>query len=614
MQSQECELKEEAASVLRPPPSESVASWCERCFYIPSPQTQSPGFLKFLGREFCVEPVNLFGDPTVSDVVLCFGSQIGKTTVLMGGAAWCACNDACAVLWVMPSRDLALSFSETRWKPALWASPETEKRIPTGKERHSFKNLQQILKGGATYNFIGSNSPGNLASRPARRVILDEVDKFDDGGNGEADAVNLAEQRTKSFSYPQRWKTSTPTTIEGLIWQEYLKGDQRRYFMPCPHCEKHVVFAWSKEMTVLNLTGAEAFIEWDQDARRTDGTWDFPRVAQSAHAVCPHCAGQIRDAEHKTKMARLGEWRPTSPAPASFRSYHASSLYASTPQTSFGAMAVKFLQAKNSLMGLQGFINGDLAEPFENQDTRSERTEIILHGIELETPVGDKPIRFLTGDFQFTSPHFYLVARDWTPKACRLVEAFTCNEWEEMRAHQLRLGVPDHRVAIDCKHMGEEVYSNCSKWGVRTVTQGQSRHVGWLPMQGREKTAKWTDKHTGKKTIYGFEDCPLSHKKFILRRLEFASQPALDILARLRSGKAQGFRWELTEDGATQEYFRHLDSKVRVPRAVGRTGRVTWEWEKRSERWPDHWLDCEIEQVVLSLYFRILQWGQEFSK
>lgn len=613
MQSQESELRQEAGSVLRPPPAELPSSWCERCFYIPSPQTQSPGFLKFHGREFCVEPINIFGDPSVHDVVMCFGSQIGKTTILMGGAAWCACNDACAMLWFMPSRDLALSFSETRWQPALRASDETAKLIPTGKERHAFKNLQQILKGGSTYNFAGSNSPGNLASRPARRVILDEVDKFDAGGSGEADAVNLAEQRTKSFSYPQRWKTSTPTTMDGLIWQEYLKGDQRRYFMPCPHCEKSVVFAWSKTMTVLNLTGCEAFVVWDPESKRADGTWDFEKVQKSAHAVCPHCSGKIWDAEHKTKMARLGEWRPTSPAPKSFRSYHASSLYASTPQTSFGAMAVKFLQAKNSMMGLQGFINGDLAEPFENQDSRSQRTELILRGVDLDKPVGDKPVRFLTGDFQFTSPHFYLVARDWTPKTSRLVEAITCNDWDEMRAHQLRLGVPDNRVAIDANHGGEEVYANCSRWGVRTANQGQTLHTGWLPMIGREKSARWKDKVSGKPTIFGTEDCPLTHKKFILRRLEFASQPMLDILDRLRTGKAPGIRWELTEHAATEEFFRHLDAKVRRPRAVGRTGKIVYEWEKRSERWPDHWLDCEIEQIAMALYNRILPVGQEHS-
>jgi len=121
---------------------------------------------------------------------------------------------------------------------------------------------------------VWSNSPAALASIPARVVILDEVDKFNEGGRKEADAVNLAEQRTKTFSNPKRIKTSTPTLSDGLIWQEFAKTDQRRRFMPCPHCGKLVLFAWSKAFTVFPLTGNEAFIKWDSKARRPkDNSW-----------------------------------------------------------------------------------------------------------------------------------------------------------------------------------------------------------------------------------------------------------------------------------------------------------------------------------------------------
>lgn len=603
----ERELKAEAAAILRPPPTESVASWCERNVYVPAPQTQSPGFLRFAGREFCVEPLNLFGKPSILDVVLCFGSQIGKTTIFIGGICWTIINDACGVLWAMPSIELARSFSETRWQPVLKHSPDICLRIPTGKERHSFKKLQQMLKGGACINFIGSNSPSNLASRPARRVILDEVDKFDEGGNGEADAVNLAEQRTKSFSYPQRWKSSTPTTVDGLIWQEFLKGDQRRFLMPCPHCGKAVVFAWSKEMTVLPIVGGEAFIAWDKEAKRESG-WDFDRVVRSARAVCPHCAGHIRDAEHKTRMVRAGEWKATATAPPSFRSYHASSLYASTPQTSFGAMALKFLQAKRSMQGLQGFINGDLAEPFENQDSRSERVEIIVRGADAAKAIGEGVKRFGTLDYQFTAPHFYGVIRDWTPTRSRLVKPFTANTWEEARKILDDNQCETHLVGIDCRHEPQEVFARVAEFGRMANMQGLRYCVSWVPMMGHDKQAGWTDKKTKKRTLFGLEECPLSHKRFRMKRLEFNSPGCLDILDRLRRGKAPGFSWELTEE-ATEEYFRHLDAKVKKPRAVGRTGRITWEWELRSSRWPDHWLDCEIEQVVFALFHRILPWG-----
>jgi hypothetical protein len=49
-----------------------------------------------------------------------------------------------------------------------------------------------------------------------------------------------------------------------------------------------------------------------------------------------------------------------------------------------------------------------------------------------------------------------------------------------------------------------------------------------------------------------------------------------------------------------ETYRRHLDAKRYEPRAVRR--RVVWEWTKRSSRWPDHLLDCEITQIAWAAF------------
>jgi phage terminase large subunit GpA-like protein len=71
---------------------------------------------------------------------------------------------------------------------------------------------------------------------------------------------------------------------------------------------ERVVLAWSKEYTVLPKTGAEAYVVWDKEAKRGDGSWDLDRVERSARFRCPHCAGDILDA-HKTWMNRNGIWK-----------------------------------------------------------------------------------------------------------------------------------------------------------------------------------------------------------------------------------------------------------------------------------------------------------------
>ena len=177
-------------------PRESVSAWCERELKFNEPDNRGPFTL--LGREYVREPLDAWGDPLITDQVLVFGSQTGKTASIMGGATWMIVNDPARLFWVMPTRDVVRKFSRTRWIPQLKASPSLAKLIPTGARRYDFATLEQQV-GNAIIDLIWSNSPSALASVPARTVILDEVDKFAEGGNREADAVSLAQQRTKNF-------------------------------------------------------------------------------------------------------------------------------------------------------------------------------------------------------------------------------------------------------------------------------------------------------------------------------------------------------------------------------------------------------------------------------
>jgi len=579
---------------------------------IPPPQTQEPGPVSFHGREYCIDPVNDFRNPRITDEVLCFGSQSGKTTVLMAGVAWTLVNDPTHMIWVMPSMDLARAFSETRWQPMLRASPGVAHLIPKGAQRHDFKKSQQAL-GGSVLSFVGSNSPANLASRPCRVIVLDEVDKFDKGGSGEADAVNLAEQRTKTFAAPKRFKTSTPTLADGLIWQEYLKGDQRRYYVPCPSCQKQVLFSWSPDYTVLPKLGCEAYIRWDEQARRTAHDWDLARVERSARAECPFCKAHILDSD-KTWMLRHGEWRATAEAPSFFVSRHLSSLYAVGTQTSFGALAVQFLQAKRSMLGLQGFVNGVLAEPWEYQDSRSPRVEIVVRGEDAEKPLAERTLRALTVDCQGVSPYYWAVVREWSGAGdSRLLWQGHLDTWEEIRKLQLDQRAPDSAVLIDSGFQAADVYMNCLRYGQLVRTSALPVWKGWIPAKGRERESVWRDKKTNTALPYLLGSAPLSHRRFTLPLLEFNGDLLLDVLAKLRKPGKTPFRWELTEC-VDDEYYRQLDAKVYRPGPEGRTGKLDWRWRKRSARWPDHLLDCEIMQLALATFFRLFPWGRVYAE
>jgi hypothetical protein len=604
-------LKSSALSFFADRPKQSPSDWCCENLRFDEPDNHGP--FRMAGNEYNREPLDSFADQSITDRVMVYGSQAKKTGTIMGGGAYLSANDPCRIFWVMPSIGLAQKFSRTRLMPMLRASKGTKDLIPTGARRHDFKTLELQL-GAAIIDFTGSNSAGNLASTPARAIFQDEVDKFDTGGT-EADASNLADQRCKNVPNPIKVKTSTPTIVEGLIWQEFLKTDMRRRFMPCPHCKKHVIFIWSKQYTILPLTGFEACVKWDQSAKRADGSWDLDRVEKSAHAECPHCGGHILDA-HKTWMDRNGEWRPTKEAARSYRGWHLSSLYAITPETTFGKLAVKFLQAKNSLLGLQGFINGDLAEPYQAQDTLGKRVETISSGLDVTAEWK----KLLTVDCQFNAPHFWFVVRAWNGGNSEGIQAGSCDTYEEIERIQKQHNIPDVGVAIDSGFGAKsdaEVYRTCAAHSQIVARRDKKPLcIGWMPVKGMPGYKRWNDQSTKLILPYTVRDIDpfigLDKAGIVAMSLfEFSGSFFLDILDNLRKGKG-GFKWSVTQAMNTAEYWRHLDGEYKGQKLNKLTGKVTSDWIGRSSGWPNHLLDCEKIQVASASFLTFFK--LDFSK
>jgi phage terminase large subunit GpA-like protein len=79
-----------------------------------------------------------------------------------------------------------------------------------------------------------------LRSMPARYLFLDEVDGYPGDVEGEGDPILLAERRSATFQRRKFLPVSTPKTKSlSRIQREYEASDQRRYFVPCPHCGEH---------------------------------------------------------------------------------------------------------------------------------------------------------------------------------------------------------------------------------------------------------------------------------------------------------------------------------------------------------------------------------------
>jgi phage terminase large subunit GpA-like protein len=278
-------------------------------------------------------------DPTVREVVVMKSAQVGWTEILLNVIGYHVHQDPAPMLLVNPTLEMSEAFSKDRLAPMARDTPALRDKIADPRARDSGNTLLHKTFPGGHVTLAGANSPAGLASRPIRIALFDEVDRFPTSAGAEGDPIALGRKRTTTFWNRKTLMGSTPT-IKGSsrIEAAFELGDQRYYFVPCPHCDEFQRLVWAN-------------VRWDEGQPET------------AHYVCTHCGTLLSDAD-KHAMLRAGEWRATRPS-SGIASFHLSELY--SPWVSWPEMARSFLEAKRLPETLQTFINVSLGETFEEK-------------------------------------------------------------------------------------------------------------------------------------------------------------------------------------------------------------------------------------------------------
>lgn len=577
-------------AALSRPPEMSVWEWLEENVTLTERESQSePGKFSTRSRPYMREPLDCFRDKRVTDLVLCFGTQTGKTMTIMGGTGYRIAADPMNALWVMPNRDLAKSFTQNRWFPFIENCAPLSAMKPLGKDRHLWTRLEQWFAR-STLCWVGSNSPSNLASRPCGLLLMDETDKFEIKSDREAGALQNAEERTKAFPYPLRVKTSTPTTKHGQIWTEFKMGDQRYFYLPCPHCKTMIKLLW----------GQVRWWENDESESKTDGDWDLEKVRRNTFYRCQACEGKILDGQ-KTAMLREGEWRPENlHGLFGRRSYHLNSLYAPLKETQWGNLAAKWLMTKGNPSRRQAFINSTLAEPWDNELLVDDETITVSSYSDEQLPQDRIPIA--TIDVQ--EGHFWMVIRAWgTPKMEGGQQSWLLFEGRVDTIEEVERIVAEHhveprRVGMDMAHKPNTVSGIMVKNGWRGLW-GRDNSQGYIHSPiGAPKVYKdysqvqRRDPHLG--TIYQSE----GNDKALF--VYWSNDRIKDRLAVQRDSG----RWHVHAN-ISKDYIHQLNAETKDMKRSPITGRVTYYWKQ--VRRDNHLFDCEAMQIVMALVGGVLE-------
>lgn len=354
------------AAGIRPIPMMKISDWSDKNRFLSSESSAEPGPWRTSRTPYLRDILDdLSPNTPVNEVIAMKGVQLGYTE---GGLNVVGCYidiAPCPIMYVMPTIEMSKGISESRIDPMIDMSPSLKQRVKPSRSRDSGNTKFTKRYPGGVLVLSGANSAASLRSRPVKVLVLDEVDAYPLSVDGEGSPIALAEKRTSTFGSKRKiYKLSTPT-IEGqsVISAEFEKTDQRKFHVPCPHCDHR------------------------QDLKFDSLKWDAGKF-ETVMYFCEECGTGIEE-RYKTRMLEAGKWVVTAPENLNpyKKGYHINSLYSPLGWLSWAQIAEQWEAAQDDVNLMRVFVNTILGEtyrdkgeapPWENLYNRRETYDINL--------------------------------------------------------------------------------------------------------------------------------------------------------------------------------------------------------------------------------------------
>ena len=342
---------------LKPPKSLSLSDWADNYRYLSPEASAEAGRWRTSRVEVAREIMNAVTDINTQSVTVVACTQLLKTELLNNVAGYYIHQDPAPILLIQPTDKMAESWSKDRFSPMLRDSPTLRKVVGWSKAKKTNNTILHKSFAGGHISITGANSPANLASRPIRVVLCDEVDKYPQSAGVEGDVVSLAQARAATFWNRKFISVCSPTLSEGSkIWDLYEQSDMREYHVPCPFCKEKQKLIWKNVV-----------FERDEKDNLIDG---------SVYYKCEHCNQKWNDVM-RMKAVQKGVWI----AQKEFKGhagFHVNKI--ASPWEPLQSMVEAFLKAnkkakRGDIQDLKTFINTQLAECFD--EDKSEKTDEI---------------------------------------------------------------------------------------------------------------------------------------------------------------------------------------------------------------------------------------------
>lgn len=337
---------------LRPDSLLSVSEWADKYRILPKRSSTEPGRFRVSRTPYMKEIMDALSVTSdVERVVFMKPTQIAGTESGNNWFGYIAHLSPGPMMMVLPTIDMAKKHSKQKIAPTIEETPVLRERIKEARERDSGNTTLIKEFTGGMLILTGANSGTSFRNVSIRFLHASDVDGYPQSANDEGDPLALAISRTDAYGNRKIYIESTPTKKEtSRIAQEYEDSDQRKYYVPCPHCHEKQVLMWSG-------------IVFEHKEYKLEGEVKYR---------CISC-GVLIEEYHKTWMMDFGngEWIPSNPGHQT-RGYWLNSLYSPLGWLSWAKIVTEFLHAKkhNDRELFQHWTNTRLAETFEEDGER----------------------------------------------------------------------------------------------------------------------------------------------------------------------------------------------------------------------------------------------------
>ena len=306
-------------------------------------------------------------DPKVVKVVARKSAQVAWTDgVLLNYIAKRIAVDPCAMIIMFAKDQAAKEFNSEKFGPMCEVTPALARIIPQDSRRSAEnKQLQKVFPGGFL-KFVTSNSAASVKSTSAPVVAVEEPDDCNANIKGQGDTIKLLEERTKTFPVRKIIFGGTPT-VDGLsrVDAAYKASDQRKFFVPCPHCGELQTLKWEQ-------------VRWQENESLNHEIFGHADP-ETAVYVCEHC-GAIWTEAQRHEAVKKGKWIATAPF-TGVAGFAINELYSPFPASRLPEIVKKYLEAAHELEQgddsyMRSFLNNQLGIPYVYQSGLPDAEEL----------------------------------------------------------------------------------------------------------------------------------------------------------------------------------------------------------------------------------------------